>query len=179
MINLRINRDGVCVKWEDGYELGIHLHWGISTRSDYERLSLGGGGDGNHYDFVMEWTVDSVDGTGERNRYRETCRLPMGEYHGRDSYVGLVSEALSKILAKAGRGDSECGAYLLKTFSPFFDALEYRFSDMVTNISLVTQVFEQPIYIPENVYGGMDKELTWSPNGKKPSGKSQEKDVEK
>jgi hypothetical protein len=176
MINLRINRDGVCVKWEDGYELGIHLLWGISTRSSYERLSLGGSGDGNNFDFVMEWTVDSVDGNGERNRYRENCRLPMGEYHSRDSYVGLVSEALSKILVKVGRGDSECGTYLLKTFSPFFDALEYRFRDMVTNISLVTQVFEQPIYIPETVYGSMDKELTWSPRAKKPSGKDKEKD---
>jgi hypothetical protein len=31
MMNLQIKRDGVCVKWEDGYELSIHLHWGIST----------------------------------------------------------------------------------------------------------------------------------------------------
>jgi hypothetical protein len=99
----------------------------------------------------------------------------MGEYRSRDSYVSLLSEALSKILVKAGRGDSECGSYLLKTFSPFFDALEYRFSDMVTNISLVTQVFEQPIYIPETVYGGMEKELTWSPKGKKSAGKDGEK----
>jgi hypothetical protein len=167
MINLQINRDGVCVKWEDGYELGIHLLWGIQSLSTYERVAVVSGGDGNNFNFVMAWTFDSVDGNGERNPYRESCRLPIGEYHGRDSYVGLLSETLSKILVKAGRGDSEFGSYLLKTCSPFFDALEYRFSDMVTNISLVTQVFEQPIYIPENVYGGMVKELTWSPKGKK------------
>jgi hypothetical protein len=103
----------------------------------------------------------------------------MVEYRSRDFYVGLLSETLSKILVRTGHRDGECGAYLLKTFSPFFDALEYRFNDMVTNISLVTQVFEQPIYIPETVYGGMGKELTWSPKGEKSSEKSQEKDVEK
>jgi hypothetical protein len=88
-------------------------------------------------------------------------------------YVSLLSETLSKILVRTGRGDGECGSYLLKTFSPFFDALEHRFSDMVTNISLVTQVFEQPIYIPESVYGGMTKELTWSPKGKKAAEKGE------
>jgi hypothetical protein len=173
-MNLQINREGVCVKWEDGYELGIHLHWGISTRSAYERFAVGGGKAGNDFDFVMRWSVDSVDGNGERNRYQESCRLPMGEYHGRDSYAGLLSETLSKILLRAGRGDGEFGSYLLKTFSPYFDALEHRLRDMVTNISLVTQVFEQPIHIPESVYGGMVKEVTWSPKGKKPSGKDGE-----
>jgi hypothetical protein len=173
MIVGQINRDGVCVKWEDGYELGIHLHWGISTRSEYEHLAVGGEKAGNNFEFVMRWKVDSVDGNGERNRYQESCRLPMGEYHGRDSYVSLLSETLSKILVRAGRGDGEWGSYLLKTFSPFFDALEYRFDDMVTNISLVTQVFEQPIYIPESVYGGMAKELAWSPKGKKAAEKGE------
>jgi hypothetical protein len=171
MMNLQINRDGVCVKFGDGYELGIHLHWGISTPSTYERMALGGGNDGNNFEFAMSWNVDTVDGAGERNRYRESCRLPIGEYHGRDSYVGLLSEALTKVLVRAGRGDGECTAYLLKTFSPFFDALDHRFSDMVTNISLVTQVFEQPIYIPETVYGSMVKEITWHPKGKKSSEK--------
>jgi hypothetical protein len=168
-MDLQINRNGVCVKFEDGYELGIHLHWGINSLSTYERMTIGGWKDGNNFEFVMRWNVDTVDGNGERNRYHESCRLPIGEYHGRDSYVGLLSEALSKVLVRAGRGDGDCAAYLVKTFSPYFDALEYRFSDMVTNISLVTQVFEQPIYIPETVYGGMVKEITWSPKGKKTS----------
>jgi hypothetical protein len=175
-MDLQINRDGVCVKFGDGYELGIHLHWGISTPSTYERVTLGGSNGGNNFEFVMRWKVDTVDGKGERNQYQEPCRLPMGDYHCRDSYVGLLSEALTKVLIRAGRGDGECVACVVKTFSPFFDALDHRFSDMVTNISLVTQVFEQPIYIPEAVYGGMEKEITWSPKGKKPSEKNGERD---
>jgi hypothetical protein len=179
MMNLQINRDGVCVKYEDGHELGIHLHWGISTPSTYERMTLGGVSDGNNFEFVMRWKVDTVDGSGERNQYQEPCRLPMGDYHCRDSSVGLLSEALTKVLIRAGRGDGECVACLVKTFSPFFDALEYRFSDMVTNISLVTQVFEQPIHIPDNVYGSMEKELTWFPKGKKSSENDGGKDGER
>jgi hypothetical protein len=170
MIKLQINRDGMCGKWEDGYELGIRLRWGIYAHGEYERIALSGGKDGNNFDFVMRWCVDAIDGGGERNTYCESCRLPMADYRSRDSYMPSLSESLHKIMIRAGRVDGDVESFLLKAFGPFFDALEHRFDDMVTNISLVTQVFEQPIYIPEMVYRDMEKDLEWSPKGKKKEG---------
>jgi hypothetical protein len=67
-MDLQINRNGVCGRFEDGHELGIHLHWGINSLSSYEHVALGGENDGNNFEFVMRWNIDTVDGNGERNR---------------------------------------------------------------------------------------------------------------
>jgi hypothetical protein len=79
----------------------------------------------------------------------------------------LISKILHKVLIRVGKGDGDYKSFLLKSFGPFFDALEHRFDDMVTNISLVIQIFEQPIHIPEMVDRDMEKDLEWSPKEKR------------
>jgi hypothetical protein len=167
MIKIGINRDGMMLRWDDGYEMGIHLCWGIRAGGGHEKISLCGN-ECNAYEFTVVWVVDSIDSSGERNNFHERSSLPMEEYKTRDSYMSLVAEGLHKIFIRAGRDDGEWEGYLLKKFSPFFDALDERFGDMVLNISLVTQVFEQPVYIPERDYEKVIREYERRPKaGKK------------
>jgi hypothetical protein len=52
---------------------------------------------------------------------------------------------------------------LRKQWTPFFDAIDGKFSDVLLNISLVAQVFKQPICLPYTVFHGLERERGWSP----------------
>jgi hypothetical protein len=136
----------MCVKWEDGSDPGIRLRWGISANGKYERIAPSGGKDSDNFDFVIRRCVHGIDSGGERNTSEETSWRPIADHHGSDSDMPLLSETLHKVVMRAGKVDTDYESFLLKALAPFFDALENRFDNIFTNISLVSQVFERLIY---------------------------------
>jgi hypothetical protein len=165
MIKLQINQDGMFAKWDDGYEMCLHLLWGISALGGSEVVSLNRKY-ANGYEFIIQWMVDTIDPQGERATYQESGRLKIEDYHSRDSYLPQVSESLHKVFLRAGKADRVFVGWLLKQWEPFFAALDGRFEDMKFNISVITQVFEQPIRIPSAIFQGIKKDLAWSPKDK-------------
>jgi hypothetical protein len=87
----------------------------------------------------------------------------MRDYRSRDSYLPHVAKTLHKIFIRMGKKERGFEEWLPKQWTPFFDAIDSRFSDMLLNISLVTQVFKRPIRLPTTVFHGLEREMEWSP----------------
>lgn len=157
-IRISRNTDGMYLVWDDRqYHLGIN--WGIrvSNSSGYElsgRDSMGR----NAYVFAIHILLHESY-QDDQNKYDYEFELPVLQFTGLDSFVPQIVEGVRRCFSRTNFPYDKLQKEIGLRLEGFYNALASRMRDMKHNIQCITQVFEQPVFMPKSIYGDPESEL--------------------
>lgn len=161
MIRIHRNIDSVILKWDDDYEACFRVRWGIVAKLGADSTPTCTGSKTSDYNLIIRWAIDTSDVNGDRGSYDPAIIIGLEQYHSRDSYISWMYAELHTVLVRLGREDVELEKQIIKMCGPLFDMLDIKLNNTLVNIDLVTQIFEQCVYMSNSVYEQLENELTW------------------
>lgn len=162
--------NSVVVHWKTDYKLNLQLTWGIvsaelpkGATADYDAVEYVGTAAElkNAFSFIFTYNLQHIEGT-DQFPISESFTVKLSDYTGEDSFVSRYVRLMKDSFARLGMGEEWIQMRIIKAFDPFFAALDVRCQDMVYNAGIVTQCFEQPIFLSSKDYqaaGGSNHQL--------------------
>jgi hypothetical protein len=152
---LKLLRNGCYIALPGGGEALVELTWGLYSIGGINREELGSnaavstnGAVADRYEYRFSWRLDTYI-NGEGNKYSETISLPVNKYRDIDSFRGLLVGAFKdRIVERCGVIDLALSDRLMDKYGIFFEYLAMKLDDVKNNISIITDIFEQPVILP-------------------------------
>lgn len=89
----------------------------------------------------------------DSNKYEHSFELPVSKYVGLDSFEPKLVDAVERCFSRTNFPYARVKKEVLSRLSGFSEAINIRFRDIKHNIRNITQIFEQPAYMPKSIYG--------------------------
>lgn len=141
-ITIKLLSCGYRIEWGDGTIGVLMLTWGLRADAPVVRQN-----EATKYSFFLKWRLELNTPDSERSDYSEEVGVPVEQYQSRDSFQGLLADALKKIFMRSGQTDPGFVAFMIKHFDIFFTQLKQKLQNTQLNISLTTDIFEQALLL--------------------------------
>lgn len=154
-IEISRNVDGMYILFnERQYHLAINWGIGVNNESGFEKR------DGNGYVFNFRIVLHE-SAQDDQNRFDYPVNVNVADYRGRDSFVPQLLDGVQRCFSRTSFPYTKFQKHIIKRLEGFFEALDMRLRDMKHNYACITQVFEQPVYMPKSIYGNPDSNINY------------------